>query len=268
MLDASALEQPPACMHTIPRIHINDVTLKQFLNDYEAPKKPVIIQGLLDDWPAQTQWQPERLLQYMPDAALKVGADDDGYPVRMKLKHYLMYITDKEHGELDDSPLYIFDGTFTDKKGSKSLTMVCSAVLCAEIYGSLSVVVHPVPKQLHAAVMQDYSIPELWREDLFQHAGEDKRPPYRWFVMGPPRSGSGLHIDPLSTHAWNALVHGHKRWALFPPGTDKEVCISGKLHATSLPRCLSICGKLCISSKLHATSLPRCLSICSILLHT
>lgn len=44
-----------------------------------------------------------------------MGSDDDGYAVRLKFKHFWRYANHPQHGLADDSPLYIFDGTFADK---------------------------------------------------------------------------------------------------------------------------------------------------------
>ena len=42
---------------TIERIHINDITVEQFIEKYERGHRPVIIQGVTDTRPGMTEWQ-------------------------------------------------------------------------------------------------------------------------------------------------------------------------------------------------------------------
>lgn len=168
----------------------SELSVQEFINKYEVPMKAVIIRNIPQhcSWPAHEKWNFERLSKKLGRRYFKVGEDDDGYSLKMRLKHFLKYLKFNK----DDSPLYIFDSRFENDSESKSL-------------------------------LDDYKVPPYFPEDLFSMVGEKRRPPYRWFLVGPARSGTTVHIDPLGTSAWNTVLIGLKLWVLFPPGTPKRL---------------------------------------------
>jgi JmjC domain. len=116
----------------------------------------------------------------------------DTHGEMMSFETYAKYITNLE-GLLDDSPLGIYDSEFGDEDSPTH------------------------------ELLEEYEVPTCFSPDLFELAnangGDSDRPPFRWILIGPERSGTGMHIDPLWTNAWVTVLQGKKRWMLFPPET-------------------------------------------------
>lgn len=166
---------------------------------YEVQRIPCVIQNIVaghdggkfvQPWRAQEKWTLEALKNdnTLLERKFKCGEDDDERNIKVRLDHFLKYL---EHNR-DDSPLYIFDSAYDEDKYAHR-------------------------------ILEDYRVPLYFKDDLFGLVSESRRPPYRWWLVGPERSGTCVHIDPLATSAWNTLVVGQKRWVLFPPHVPKSV---------------------------------------------
>jgi histone arginine demethylase JMJD6 len=174
----------------VTRLHCCDLSVFRFADQFERSNlsagRPCLIDGVpqAENWKATQRWSWKKLTQAYGRQKM---TDKSKTAVSLYLADFIAYMQQQE----DDSPLYIFDGTFG---------------------------IHPVLSGL----LQDYTQPRFVGSDLFALLGE-QRPPFRWFLLGPRRSGSNVHIDPLATSAWNTLITGRKRWILFDPRTPKAV---------------------------------------------
>jgi len=137
-----------------------------------------------EEWPAWANWSYESLLAKLGSCELKVGKDDSGRPVSLTLNDFGEYMRSQQ----DDSPVYVFENRFRG----------------------------PV-----ASLLNDFKVPKYFPDDYMALTAD--RPPYRWVGLGPKRSGTAMHTDPLVTSAWNTLIAGRKLWLLFPPGVPRTL---------------------------------------------
>lgn len=84
---------------------VSGVSVEEFIEKFEEPNKPVLLEGCLDDWGAVTKWTKEYLTKVSGDVEFAVG------PVEMKLENYFRY----SDGVTEERPLYLFDPKFAEK---------------------------------------------------------------------------------------------------------------------------------------------------------
>ncbi|KAL1416873.1 hypothetical protein MTO96_027468 [Rhipicephalus appendiculatus] len=90
---------------TIERLHAKDLPLDTFLRKNEKLCRPVVIQGLLEEWKALERWSLYNLVSKYSDEEFIVGRDQNQNVVTVKMKYFAYYL--KEYR--DPSPFQIAD---------------------------------------------------------------------------------------------------------------------------------------------------------------
>ncbi|GMF09549.1 unnamed protein product [Phytophthora lilii] len=178
----------------------------------------------------------EKLVERFPsDVKLRITHNLDvmssSPTMEMSFADYLQYVNNQH----DETPLYIFDARFGEKMPAM-LDEYNVEDLKVFKEDFLSVIASPeeeddaeaAKKPAAKAVKLEAGGKKVRKDKKKKRAPGSIRPDFRWVVIGPQRTGAPWHQDPARTSAWNSLVKGRKRWAIYPPDSPPPGVNVGK----------------------------------------
>jgi hypothetical protein len=160
------------------------VTREQFLSNYYSANRPVLIEGLIDGWPALTRWGPDYMAETVPDAEIQVMVDrvaDPDYEINSEQHKSTMRMAD-------------YVEAVQNSGRTNDIYMVANN--------------HVLDQPGLAPLWDDFVVPEIYLDPATAHGST-----FFWF-------GPGGTVTPLHHDVINVLfvqVHGSKRIILISP---------------------------------------------------
>ena len=191
------------CKCSIDRYQMANLSVEKF-NKYFRNKRPVIIQGAMNLWPAMRTWSKEELIENYGERILKVGSGNEivssggGYGVSsLTFGDYLISL----EKTLSPSPEFDLTNSHLNKKDQDGKRI--------DSFSFDTTFTNFIPE-----LLGDFAIPSYFRS--FASPGHIKRQS-AWYMLSIGGSKQGL---PFHAHGetWLGLVNGQKRWFVYPPG--------------------------------------------------
>lgn len=220
--------------HDVDIRHKSNLSLSEFVSQYEMASRPLVIKGIVDEWPAFRLWNHGNYLEdIFSENRFRVTSTTATTATSCTFRQYMRYALQTT----EEAPLYLFDRNIKQRAVQGGENAPKSVSLCDDyevpVYFKANVVSscdeggagHNGSNDGTNTTMNGHGRHAI---DLFSVLGEEIRPDYQWLIMGPIRSGSIFHVDPNQTNAWNACISGRKKWIFYPPGVPPPGVMSSK----------------------------------------
>jgi Cupin-like domain len=191
-----------------PVVSAKDADLRRVASFAEYTEYPLVLRGVVSRWPATEKWKRatfvenfgERMVQTGTESSIVYGGGAAG--VSMTLEQYVTQTMRGASPVSTSAP-----SASNDSSDSHPVSSQESFIFDVSILKSMP------------ELTADFKVPKIFQAwDTTDN--EQKGLSWHMLSLGPSRAGLPFH---LHGETWLGLVHGRKRWFVYPPGYSQPV---------------------------------------------